>query len=635
MLRKSRLFPSQFDARSSFSLLFLGLLLANSLAAQLAGEAEPPKAGPVEILKLDDVKPGMKATAWTVFKGNTAEPVPVEVLGVMKNSFGPGQDVIIAKLGGKATRTNVAAGMSGSPVYYEGKLIGAISLRYSVFSPDAIAGITPIELMLEIDQLDKSRPLGVKLWRPADSPGVESAQGIVPSAVSGEELALEIWNSAGLIPPPSHVTAIETPLTFSGVHDDVLKLFGGYFRKAGVLAMQGGAGGGSSTVEGKASGSLNPGEPVAAVLVSGDLSISGIGTVTYNDGERVLAFGHALFNVGPIEMPMAEADVLTVLASKFSPVKLANSAAIVGALHQDRHSGIMGVLGDTAAMIPVSVRVRRFGDEDNLLGEKNIRFEVFQNRKWTPPLLTLVLYNSVFQLNEFAAESTLRLTGRIELDGEHQIPLQAMRTTTELPVPAPLALASWVGMKVHRLLRSSGEIPTLKQIDVTIDLIPGRRFAAVDHAWLEKTTVRPGDEVRGKVFLRPYRGERIETPFKIRIPSSAPKGRLRLLVSDAQTLNRATQIAAARTRLPNLSETVSLMNKEHGNHQLFISLLQSNVTARLEARTLPNLPLSVLNVMRQSSKQRLWLEYESPLEQFPIAFDSIVSGSYSIDLRVE
>ena len=589
----------------------------------------------MEILKLGEVKPGMKATAWTVFKGNTAEPVPVEVLGVMKNSFGPGQDVIIAKLGGKAARTNVAAGMSGSPVYYEGKLIGAISLRYSVFSPDAIAGITPIELMLEIDQLDKSRPLEVKLSRPADSPGVESAQGIVPSAVSGEELALEIWNSAGAIPAPSHVTAIETPLTFSGVHDDVLKLFGGYFRKAGVLAMQGGAGGGSSTVGGKASGSLNPGEPVAAVLVSGDLSISGIGTVTYNDGERVLAFGHALFNVGPIEMPMAEADVLTVLASKFSPVKLANSAAIVGALHQDRHSGIMGVLGDTASMIPVSVRVRRFGDEDNLLGEKNIRFEVFQNRKWTPPLLTLVLYNSVFQLNEFAAESTLRLRGRIEIDGEHTIPLQAMRTTTELPVPAPLALASWVGMKVHRLLRSSGEIPTLKQIDVTIDLIPGRRFAAVDHAWLEKTTVRPGDEVRGKVFLRPYRGERIETPFKIRIPSSAPKGRLRLLVSDAQTLNRATQIAAARTRLPNLSETVSLMNKEYGNHQLFISLLQSNVTARLEARTLPNLPLSVLNVMRQSSKQRLWLEYESPLERFPIAFDSIVSGSYSIDLRVE
>ena len=634
-MRKPRLFPSQSHVRPLLSLLFLGLLLANSLAAQPAGEAEPPKAGPVEILKLDDVKPGMKATAWTVFKGNTAEPVPVEVLGVMKNSFGPGQDVIIAKLGGKATRTNVAAGMSGSPVYYEGKLIGAISLRYSVFSPDAIAGITPIELMLEIDQLDQSRPLEVKLSRPADSPGVESAQGIVPSAVSGEELALEIWNSAGLIPPPSHVTAIETPLTFSGVHDDVLKLFGGYFRKAGVLAMQGGAGGGSSTARGKASGSLNPGEAVAAVLVSGDLSISGIGTVTYNDGERVLAFGHALFNVGPIEMPMAEADVLTVLASKFSPAKLANSAAIVGALHQDRHSGIMGVLGETAAMIPVSVGVRRFGDEDNLLSEKNIRFEVFQNRKWTPPLLTLAIYNSIFRLNEFAAESTFRLRGRIEIDGEHTIPLQAMRTTTDMPVPAPLALASWVGMKAHRLLRSSGETPTLKQIDVTIDLIPGRRFAAVDHAWLEKTTVRPGDEVRGKVFLRPYRGERIETPFKIRIPSNAPKGRLRLLVSDAQTLNRATRIAAARTRLPNLSETVSLMNKEHGNHQLFISLLQSNVTARLEARTLPNLPLSVLNVMRQSSKQRLWLEYESPLERFPIAFDSIVSGSYSIDLRVE
>ena len=626
---------SQSDVRPLLSLLFLGLLLANSLPAQTGGEADPPKAGPVEILKLGEVKPGMKATAWTVFKGNTAEPVPVEVLGVMKNSFGPGQDVIMAKLGGKATRTNVAAGMSGSPVYHEGKLIGAISLRFSVFSPDAIAGITPIELMLEIDQLDKSRPLEANLSRPADSPAVESAQGIQRSVISGEALALEIWNSAGATPPASHVTAIETPLAFSGVHDDVLKLFEGYFRTAGVLAMQSGAGGGSSTVRGDAEGSLNPGEPVAAVLVSGDVSISGIGTVTYNDGERVLAFGHALFNVGPIEMPMAQADVLTVLASKFSPMKLANSAEIVGALRQDRHSGIMGVLGETASMIPVSVRVRRFSDEGTLLGEKSVQCEVFQNRKWTPPLLTLVLYNSLFRLNEFAAESTFRLRGRIDLDGEHEIPLQAMRTATELPVPAPLALASWVAMKTHRLLGSSGETPTLKEIDVTIDLIPERRFATIEHAWLEKTTVRPGDEVQGKVFLRPYRGERIETPFKIRIPSSAPKGRLRVLVSDAQTLNRSTQLAAARTRLPSLLETVSLMNKEHSNHQLFISLLQSNVTARLEARTLPNLPLSVLNVMRQSSKQRLWLEYESPLEQFPIGFDSIVSGSYSIDLRVE
>ena len=627
---------SHSDVRSFLSLLFLGLLLANSLAGQTVGQGDPPKAGPVEILKLGEVKPGMKATAWTVFKGNTAEPVPVEVLGVMKNSFGPGQDVIMAKLGGKATRTNVAAGMSGSPVYHEGKLIGAISLRFSVFSPDAIAGITPIELMLEIDELDKSRPLEAKLARPANPTGVESTQGIQASEISGEELALEIWNSAGATPPSSHVTAIETPLTFSGVHDDVLRLFGGYFRKAGAVAMQGGAGGGSSTIRGDAAGSLNPGEPVAAVLVSGDdVSISGIGTVTYNDGERVLAFGHALFNVGPIEMPMAEADVLTVLASKFSPMKLANSAEIVGALHQDRHSGIMGVLGETASMIPVSVRVRRFSDEGSLLGEKSVQCEVFQNRKWTPPLLTLVLYNSLFRLNEFAAESTFRLTGRIDLDGEHEIPLQAMRTATELPVPAPLALASWVGMKAHRLLGSSGETPTLKQIDVTVDLIPERRLVAVEHAWLEKTIVRPGDEVQGKVFLRPYRGKRIETPFKIRIPSSAPKGRLRLLVSDARILNRSTQLAAARTRLPNLSETVSLMNKEHSNHQLFISLLQRNVTARLEARTLPNLPLSVLSVMRQSSKRRLWLEYESPLEQFPIAFDSIVSGSYSIDLRVE
>ncbi len=617
----------------------LGAILLN---AQTLEEPSPPVSGPVEILPLDQVQPGMQATAWTVFSGTRPEPVPVEIVGVMRNVWGPGQDIIMAKLGGKAQRTNVAGGMSGSPVYYEGKLIGAISLRFSVFSPDAMAGITPIGLMLEINEFDRGRPMQAKLPRRDSEASVDaSPQQVAQVAFDGEAtgLAAEIWNSIDAeLPADSYATPIETPLSFAGVSSEALKIFEGYFKKAGIVATHGGAvaaGSSGSAARTDGVGSLNPGEAIAAVLISGDMSASGVGTVTYNDGQRVLAFGHSMFNLGPVEIPMAQAEVVTVLASQFAPVKVANSASVVGALRQDRHSGIMGMLGESAEMIPMHVKVRTFGDGDEIVKEKEFNYNIFQNQKWTPPLTVVTLFNSMFGLNDFAEETTFRLSGKIDLDGEKQIALETMQTTSEAPIPAPLLLAGRVGDKVQRVFSNVAELPRFKQMDVTIDLLPQRRLAVVEHAWLEKTTVRPGEEIRGKVFLRPYRGEKIEKSFSMKIPEGAPQGALRLIVSDANTLNQSQRMTAARNRLMSLSETVTLLNKEHSNHQLYISLMQPTVTAHFEDKTLPNVPLSVLNVMRPSSNRRMVLEPQSPLEQISIPFDAIVSGSQSITVRVQ
>ena len=623
------------DCRFSRSrLLCFGVGLA-LLAALGAPAAEPPKAGPVEILPLDEVTPGMEATAWTVFAGHKAEPIPVEVLGIMRNSWGPGQHIIMAKLGGKAERTNVAGGMSGSPVYYDGKLMGAISLRFSTFSPDSIAGITPIELMLQIDELDQGHPIQAHvpegLFAGESGSDVRFAQ-----ALSGglPDLASEIWNAREFeAPEDSHATPIETPLTFSGFHQGVLDVFRGYFRRAGAVVMQGGAGGGSTGVSGDRT--LAPGSPVAAVLVSGDLSASGLGTVTYNDGERVLAFGHAMFRMGPIAMPMAAADVITVLASKLNPVKIANTGEIVGALRQDRQSGILGVMGEQALMIPVRIAVRRYDDTGRLLREKNIACDIFQNRRWTPPLIVFTLFNSVYGLNDFADESTFRLSGEIEFEGPHRISLETMRTSTAQPVPPPLLLAGWVGNKVQRVFASTGDTPRIERVDLTVDLLPRRRLAIVENAWLERTRVRPGEQVEGRVVLRPYHGDPIERSFQVKIPPSARKGRLRVLISDAPTLDRATRMAARRNRPMSLSETVSLLNKEHGNHQLFVTLRRPEATAHLDDKTLPNLPQSVLNVMQGTARRRLFVERESTLDQSVMSFDSIVSGRQIIDIEVQ
>ena len=596
----------------------------------------PPKAGPVETLPLDAVHPGMKATAWTTFVGVTPEPVPVEVIGTLRNIWGPGQHIIMAKLGGKAIRTNVAGGMSGSPVYYEGKLLGAISLRFSTFSPDAIAGITPIDLMLEINEFDSGRPVETRL---AATPS-GSAVGSLALAANGEDgsgLAERVWNASDAdFPEAPYMTAIDTPLTFAGMEPAVMDAFAGFFRQSGVRVMQGGAVGSSAaSSRSTGTGALNPGEPVAVVLISGDSSASALGTVTYNDGKRVLAFGHPMFNMGPIEVPMAKADVLTVLASAFRPVKFANSAEIVGALRQDRHSGIMGVLGEKATMIPVHVKVKTFGETDKLIHEKELRFNVFQNQKWTPPLMMMTVFNSMFGLNDYALESTFRLKGNIALEGDQTIALETMQTEADTPVPAPMALAGWVGDKFNRLFKNSGEFPVFESVDVEIELLPQRRQAVIEHVSVAQREVSPGDEISGTVILRPYRGERLTRSFSMKVPSNAQKGALRLLVSDAATLDRGRKLAVDRNRLLSLTETVSALNREPANNRLYATLTQPSPTAHLDDKTLPNVPVSVLNVMRKSSRGRMVIEGQSALIQTSMDFDRIVSGSHAITLRVK
>ncbi|MCL5743742.1 MAG: hypothetical protein M1541_07420, partial [Acidobacteria bacterium] len=364
-------------------------------------------------VKSSEVKRGMKGYAWTVFEGTKPEPVPIEVIGVWKNAWGPKQDIIVAKMGGKALRTNVAGGMSGSPVYINGKLVGAVALRMSVFSPDAICGITPIDLMLEISDFDKSRPINAR------APDNVVAQN--STEVPGDLLQQVV--SAGASPslPQQNLTMvpIETPLTFSGFDSGTLRAFSPLLEQLGLTAVQGGASGalaGPKPAPGWQN-ALQPGDPIAGVLVSGDMSVTGLGTVTYNDGHRVLAFGHPFFNLGPVDMPMSKADVLFTNASSYQPNKLANATEIVGALKQDRHSGIMGVLGESADMVPVSLTVRSFTEDNSIRRQKSFHFNVFVQQKWTPYLMMLTLFNSISGLNDFMEECTYRISGKVELAG--------------------------------------------------------------------------------------------------------------------------------------------------------------------------------------------------------------------------
>jgi hypothetical protein len=583
-----------------------------------------PRAGKVQIFKESDLKPGMKGYAWTVLKGTEPEPLPVEILGIYKNQWGPKQDVILAKLGGKGQRTNVAAGMSGSPVYIDGKLVGAIALRFSTFSPDAICGITPIELMLEVNEFDKSLPSNARV------PGKSSAHTADASDVSGVP--------AGL-PPISSMVPIETPLNFAGFNESVLPAFAPQFEQMG-LTVAGGGGAATMISPKPAPGwqkSLQPGDAVSGLLVTGDMSISAMCTVTYNDGKHVLFCGHSFFNLGPIDMPMAKAEVITTLASQYQPTKFGNSTEIVGALKQDRHSGVLGDLGDTAQMVPVTLHVRSFGDNNTVRKERDLHFSVFVQQKWTPYLMTMTLFNSISSLNEFAEETTYRLSGKVALDGQPGISVSTMLASNEGPAPVPNQLAGWWGDKFNRLFLNPVQIAKLKSVDATVDILPDRREATIENAWVPNSEVEAGSEVPIKVFVRPYRGERIERDFTLKIPAGLPRGEHRVLFSDAETLNRLQNAAAMSEQFIDIKQTVSLMNQERSNNKLYVSLIEPRPTVFYEDKTLPSLPASIMNVMQtdRTASRRLHSSAESAIEQGSIPFDMLINGSFSLRITVK
>jgi hypothetical protein len=599
-------------------------------------ELQPPKAGKTEIFHLKDIKPGMHGIAWTVFSGTEPEAVPIEIIGTWTGQMGPRSAVILAKMGGKAERTNVAAGMSGSPVYIDGKLVGAVALRFSVFSPDAICGITPIEQMLEIEDFDRSHPADART--PDKIPSKQAAADVqLPSEMLGRFVSA---GASGSLPArvPT-MTPIETPLVLSGFSEATINAFDPMFRQMGIVAVQGGASANQLTMK-PAKGwehSLNPGEAVSGILVSGDMSATGMGTVTYNDGKRVLAFGHPFFNLGPLDMPMAKSEILMVLSSSFQPTKFGNATEVVGALRQDRYSGIMGELGAEAPSIPVHLKIRTLGAGDAVMKTKDFHFDVFVHQKWTPFLMMLTLFNSLQQINEYADEMTYRMSGDVMLDGTPDIKVSTMLAPSEMPVPAPMVLAGWWGDKFNRLFLNPVNTPKLKGVEMSVDLLPERRVATIENAWTSSQEVDAGSEIPVKVFLRPYRGERIEKDVMVKIPVGMPKGDHRILFSDADTMNRMQHAAAAGNRYMDIPETVSLLNQEHGNNQLYVSLVEGRPTYYSDDKSLPALPASVLNVLQteHTASRSLVGSPETAEQQLAIPFDQVVSGSYSLKITVK
>ena len=294
------------------------------------------------------------------------------------------------------------------------------------------------------------------------------------------------------------------------------------------------------------------------------MSVTGMGTVTYNDGKRVLAFGHPFFNLGPLDMPMAKSEILMMLASAFQPTKFGNATEVVGALHQDRYSGIMGVLGEEAPMIPVHLEVRSIGANDSVVREKDFHFNVFVHQKWTPFLMMLTLFNSLQQMNEYADEMTYRMSGERRVDGTPDIHVSTMLAPSEMPVPAPMVLAGWWGDKFNRLFLNPVNVPEAEERRCHGG--PAARAPRRHHR--KRLDADPPKWMPAPRFPSKFSCGRIaatgsKKPSWSKYPPICPKATIGFCSATPTRVNRMQHAVAAGNRYMDIPETVSLLNQEH------------------------------------------------------------------------
>ena len=601
--------PSTLRKRSFAYLFTLILILA---LPGFAGDA-------ATTFPLDQVKPGMKGVVYTIFTGDEIEKVDLVVLGILHNALGPKQDIILVQLlGEKAEHTGVVAGMSGSPVYFDGKLAGALSLKLGVFSKEAIGGVTPIQSMLEVEKDSASPPTGAPAASAVNT-GMFPAASHVPLP---QEFSTRTSAGAGQFLVP-----IETPLISAGLYPDTIAQFSKQLSGWGMSMIAGGSA--EPTPE---DAQVKPGDMVGVELVRGDLSISPGCTITAveTDG-TLLACGHPIFSFGSVSIPMTRAHVVTTLASSMASTKIITTGGTIGTLTQDRTTAIMGKLGPGPAMIPVDVTLVTPN------AEKKFRFEVIESPQLTPLLVALATYNGIVGSPAYGEGWTLRMEGDIDLQGHTPVHLENLFAPNDMPIPSGFYVATEVQSIFARIYSNPYEPPHVQGIHLKVTALAERRWSMIDNAWIEKSEVAPGETVSVKVLLRPYRGEPFIQQIPITIPPQTARGTLQLLVSDGETVDRTVDPAAGmQGPLPGLEELIKLINRGRQNDYLYATLLQPTTTLLIEDKVLPNAPSSEINVLDQrQSVGGAKLLHQSLAGSWSAEMHQVITGERTLTITVK
>jgi hypothetical protein len=598
----------------TFRKLSLAILTALWLCCSLPlGAGDTP-----EIMPLSQIKPGMKGVAYTIFEGDQIEKMNLVVLGTLHNALGPKQDVLLVQLiGEKVEHTGVVAGMSGSPVYFDGKLAGALSLKLGTFTKEAIGGVTPIENMLDVEKAAATPASSMPGATPTNPASIAESRIPLPESYARQTSA---GSGQFLVP-------IETPLVATGLYPETIAQFGKQLSAWGMTMMAGG-----TAAPSPEDAKVKPGDMVGMELMRGDLSIAPGCTVTMVVDDRILACGHPIFGLGAVAMPLTRGHVILTLASSMASTKVMSTGGTIGTLTQDRLTAVMGKLGAEPAMIPLDVRLVTPS------GEKQFHFEVIESPQLTPLLVALATFNGIVASPAYSEGSTLALDGSIELKAHTPVRLEDLYAPTDAPVPTGFFVATSVQSAFARIYSNPYEPPHVDRIQIKVTTMAERRVATIDNAWIEKSEVKPGETVAVKVQLRPYRGAPFIQEIPVTIPVQSARGTLQLMVSDADTLNRNVQILSgnSQSQLPGLEELINLINRERQNDRLYATLLQPTPTLLVADKEMPNAPSSAINVLDQRQNVgSARLLSQSKAGEWSVEMHQVIAGERTLTVTVK
>jgi hypothetical protein len=604
---------------------FPPIRLAASLAVALAIAAAVPPAAAQDILPFSEIKTGMTGVGRTVWSGARIEEFQVEVIGTLEN-IAPRRNLILARLsGGPLAQTGVISGMSGSPVYFGGRLAGAVAYAWG-FAREPIAGIVPFQEMMAIEGRETPAPPRAALALPPDAGPAGLAWLGDPARIAAHyatylERATPRPEDAGSMAP------IGTPLVLGGFPASAVAEMSAGLRRAGLQASPGGTAGRSAPAA--ADASIEPGSAVGIGLVRGDVEISAICTVTHREGDRLWACGHPLLSLGPTELAMTTATVSGLLPSLESSFKFATARDDIGVFRQDRSTGVFGFVGRKARSIPVRLELQPERGRP-----RRLAFSIAADPFLAPYLLFAAL-NGVLSSEE-KDYGTMSLTYNegsvIRVAGEEDINLRNL-FAGDL---ARLYAAGTVAFLTEILLDSEYRTVQIDGIDLTLGVSDERRTARLLRAWVSRDRAHPGESIQVSVGLKPFRGPEVTRELNVTIPREVPPGRLLLQVGDATALARTDTDRAGDYVPHDLGQLIRLINTLRRNDRLYAVLTRPDNGLVFQGERLPNLPPSVSQVMARPQTRgnylRMW--YRGVSEE-SIALGYAVEGYRLLSIDVE
>jgi hypothetical protein len=591
------------------------------------------------LMPVEEVRPGMVGVGRTVFQGTELQDFKVEILGVLRNVQGPKRDLILARLeGGPLGETGVAQGMSGSPVYIEGRLIGAISYSIGAFSKEPIAGITPIGEMKDATAVARRpTPAQARLELPVTPDTLSAALSAIHNRVAPfarrpadvQVLALGDLPARAAPQLGAMLRPISTPLLLGGFEPEVAELIGGAFRGAGFSPVISAASGGPA--DAAPNEPLREGDAIGVALVRGDLEMGATGTVTHIDGDRVYAFGHPFYNLGPAEFPLTRAWVYTMLPSLMTSFKISSMGDTIGTMQQDRATAIAGTLGAGPSLVPMTVTLQSERGQ-GAVSPRVLKYQVVNDQLFTPLLAYVALFNTLTSYERQFGAATVSVKSKAAIKGHGALALEDVFAGESPLLGASAAVAGPLAM----VLTNDIEPVALESLDVTVTTTETPRTASIERVWLDDIRPRAGRTVPLKILTRSYRGEEKITTVPIDIPANA-SSELTILVSDGRQLNAIEQRELRRSLQPqSVAQMLRVLNDTRRNNRIYIRLLTGTPGAVVNGEPMAALPPSVLAVLESDRNGGSFTPIRSAtLGEWQIPMDSAVNGSRALTISVE